>query len=978
VIDYPAIYRLLTIGDPADMRGMQPESLVEYDRLSTVAARSPKPLRRWQAEAMPRALAALECSLPGVVVATTGAGKSVFLAELIRCWRTTHPDDVIVVTTPSVQLVEQLGTTLADWLGPGIVGRYYTKAKQWKRPVVVACNASVPVLATVLAEHGRAVGVWVADECFPAGTLIRTTRGLVAIENITTGTMVESFDPLDGILVTRMVTTTMRRISAQMVTVVMRDGERIDCTSCHPFLTDAGWVDAIKLAGRAIVRYGAKHDAINLRHVRNGNRNAQEGDITTDVLRSLQGRTEETKARTGEAGAGAHMPGMRGKRSRRMVSGRGRSGSPRDHCMLGDVQETGGPTGSCPCHVQPTTWIGTNAGEQPDAARGVTPENVGDTSAHRPSTATWWKRNRRYSAANTLSVCAWVADRGSREHQQEEGAGVSAGIQGRHRIGGLQVGDRDRRGVALHTCEQGEGCEEGRVAAWARVDRVEVHEQTGGVGTGSMCRGREVYNFEVDGTHTYILGSGLVVHNCHKTASDAFLAAAGETVEPTVDAEDVADVLQSARRLGLTATPFRSNVDERIGLFSEVVYRYSPADALRDGVIVPWRFVQADEEGKDVDAACIEMIRALGSREERGPGVVDATSIEDATAYAATLTAAGIVAREIHSRQPDGTKAAAIEALRTGQIDCIVHVSMLVEGVDLPWLRWGCFRRPVGARVRYIQHLGRYLRAFAGKTEAVILDPCGLEQRFRVTYEEALGWTAPVEVEEVAEVEPEDDDPTKEAPDKEPREVLTARVHSLALYVRRLTGALVAEGIAEKGDRKPGSWRNDAPSDKQRTALAKMVRVSARLGPAHRAALGRLSGSPVLTKGLASDVFDLLQAVRSLKGGEVWTPAVPVPVPADHVYEAPERPTFVGAALADGWAAVAIIADGDVLYQGARGQREGDTLEALYVRAEVLARTTHGATIVRRAPGAVQAADRAIAAKVGAPLFRGAWVGVGG
>jgi superfamily II DNA or RNA helicase len=650
VIDYPAIYRLLTIGDPADMRGMSVDNLMEYERLSTVADRSPKPLRRWQAEAMPRALAALESSLPGVAVATTGAGKSVFLAELIRCWRTTHPDDVIVVTTPSVQLVEQLGTTLAEWLGPGIVGRYYTRAKQWKRPVVVACNASVPVLATVLAANGRAVSVWIADE------------------------------------------------------------------------------------------------------------------------------------------------------------------------------------------------------------------------AHKTATAAFLDEDRGYTQAEWDSVGA------------------------RAQTAGAQI---------AMTPEQR--------ADW--------------IGT--------------SGGH------------------------------PT------ADVLQSARRLGLTATPFRSNVDERIGLFSEVVYRYSPADALRDGVIVPWRFVQADEEGKDVDAACIEMIRALGSRDERGPGVVDATSIEDATAYAATLTAAGIVAR-------DGAKAAAIEALRTGQIDCIVHVSMLVEGVDLPWLRWGCFRRPVGARVRYIQHLGRYLRAFPGKTEAVILDPCGLEQRFRVTYEEALGWQPPAEVEEVAEVEPEDDDPTKEAPDKEAREVLTARVHSLALYVRRLTGALVAEGIAEKGDRKPGSWRNDPPSDKQRSALAKMVRVSARLGPAHRAALGRLSGSPVLTKGLASDVFDLLQAVRGLKGGEVWTPAVPVPVPADHVYEAPERPTFVGAALADGWAAVAIIADGDVLYQGARGQREGDTLEALYVRAEELARTTHGATLVRRAPGAVQAADRAIAAKVGAPMFRGDWSGVGG
>ena len=608
MIDYPAIYRLLTVGDPIDMWGMSAESLVEYDRLSTVADGAPRPMRLWQGKAMPVTLCALECRLPGVVVATTGAGKSVFLAELLRCWRLTHRDDVIIVTTPSVQLVEQLGITLAEWLGPGVVGRYYTKAKQWKRPVVVACNASVTALAAVLQAHGRKVDVWIADEC-------------------------------------------------------------------------------------------------------------------------------------------------------------------------------------------------------------------------------------------------------------------------------------------------------------------------------------------------------------HKTASAAFLAADGdaESSEP-VASEQVADVLQSARRLGLTATPFRSNTDERIGLFSEVVYRYSPADALRDGVIVPWRFVQAEQEGQDVDAACIAMIHALGSRDQRGPGVVDAVSIEDAEGYAALLVAAGIEARVIHSRQPDGAKAAAIEALRTGQICCIVHVSMLVEGVDLPWLRWGCFRRPVAARVRYIQHLGRYLRACPGKTEAVILDPCGLEQRFRVTYEEALGWTAPADEEPEAEPEPEPDDPTKEGADKEPRQVLTARVGSLARYVRQLHGAIVAEGVADKTDRKPGAWRNEPPSSKQTDALARMVRVAARLGPVHRAALGRLAGSPVLTKGLASDAFDLLIAVKTLKGGEVWTPAVPVQVPPDHAFEAVEMPVHIGVAMVDGIAAMALVRDGATLFAGARQAKDGDTVEALYVRGEELARTDHAATSTRRAHGADQAA----------------------
>lgn len=535
-------------------------------------------LRRWQAEAIPLALAALEAAEPALVVATTGAGKSIFLAELLRRWRETHPvaEGVVVVSTPSKKLVEQLAGTLGAVLGPAVVGRYYTQAKQDRREVIVVCNASVEMLAARLQEAGRTVAVWIADEAHKTHSL-----------------------------------------------------ELVD----------------------------------------------------------------------------------------------------------------------------------------------------------------------------------------------EENASA-------------EVGER----------------------------------------------------------------------------------------------------LNAVRRLGLTATPFRSDEGERLALFDRVIYRYPPAEALRDGVIVPWRFVGWEGDEVEVDTACVEMIRALGDRVTRGPGVVNAKDIEDAEAYCGTLSAAGITARPIHSKLGRGEQEAAVEALRRGDIDCLVHVSMLVEGVDLPWLRWGCFRRQVGARVRFIQELGRFLRANPedpAKTEAVLLDPHNLSGTFNVSYSEALGWSDPK-----GTGAPRDEYDADEMDEDaaESRVVKARRVGALSRYVRQLHLALIAEGVCQAPSTiKAGGWREDPASEKQSGALAKMVRTAARLGPEHREALGRIVDTPgVLTKGLASDAFDLLAGVRNLPGGRVWRPAVPVGVPPGVAFEVVVDPVvYVAGVMKGDLVAIGIVQGGRTLYASARPRRQGDRWVAL-------------------------------------------------
>lgn len=111
-------------------------------------------LRRWQSEALAAVRAAVrDGSTAPLVQACTGAGKSVFLAELAAQAR-----GPVLVTTPTQALVDQLhGTLTARGLR---VGRYYQHAEEPDAPVVVCCHASLPRLLAL----GRRWGLWLADE----------------------------------------------------------------------------------------------------------------------------------------------------------------------------------------------------------------------------------------------------------------------------------------------------------------------------------------------------------------------------------------------------------------------------------------------------------------------------------------------------------------------------------------------------------------------------------------------------------------------------------------------------------------------------------------------------------------------------------------------------------------------------------------------------------------------------------------------
>lgn len=224
----------------------------------------------------------------------------------------------------------------------------------------------------------------------------------------------------------------------------------------------------------------------------------------------------------------------------------------------------------------------------------------------------------------------------------------------------------------------------------------------------------------------------LVCDEAHRTEAAVILEAVGslETLAPG----------RWLARIGVTATPFRSDEKEALSLWDSVAFRYSYKDAVRDRVLVPYRVINWEGGGdpEDVDRICADMLIAA----DRWPALVNAKTIVDAEEYAVYLGKRGIPAMAIHSQLNRKEQASRIYALRSGAIKVIVHVSMLSEGSDFPWLRTLVLRRSVGAIVRFVQEVGRVLRIDPNnpeKVDGLILDPFDLMGEIGMKHPEALG-----------------------------------------------------------------------------------------------------------------------------------------------------------------------------------------------------------------------------------------------
>lgn len=201
--------------------------------------------------------------------------------------------------------------------------------------------------------------------------------------------------------------------------------------------------------------------------------------------------------------------------------------------------------------------------------------------------------------------------------------------------------------------------------------------------------------------------AGLVVlDECHRSEA------------PTVKAI-LADYPE-ARILGLTATPQRGDGAPLGDTFDALVTGPSVRELTAMGALVPAHMVVPCDEGGRGDV--VEQLRRL-----RGSwrALVFCESRAEAAYTVERLTDAGHPAGYIDGETPRAEREALRAALRARELHALVGVSVFVEGFDEPSVDVVALDAPFGTVGRYLQAIGRGLRAAPGKTVCTVLDVRG-------------------------------------------------------------------------------------------------------------------------------------------------------------------------------------------------------------------------------------------------------------
>lgn len=333
--------------------------------------------------------------------------------------------------------------------------------------------------------------------------------------------------------------------------------------------------------------------------------------------------------------------------------------------------------------------------------------------------------------------------------------------------------------------------------------------------------------------------------------------------------------------LGVTATPYRADDSETLRLFEALIWNYTPAEAIRDGVVVPPVFVHPTLEEQRLEDVNLVMASMIQRHIQMGPGVVDAINIADAQEFVAILLDRGIRADIVHSAQGHGSVNKCIKSIESGKLDVIVHVKMLSRGVDIPCLKWiGC-RRPIKSRTLFAQYVGRGIRSFAGKDKCLVLDPHNLVNVHSLSPEAAIGGgeeeeddaTLALKVEDIIGDLSEDDMKEENTLNGVPIKA----IDPCASYVLALRLRMEMEGVIPF-DAKMGIVRNDPMSPELMDAVGEKMRVvntHPDIPHEHRRALWIAYRSlRAQRRGIGMDLNKILKVIRS-KG---WPFDDPVPI----------------------------------------------------------------------------------------------------
>jgi superfamily II DNA or RNA helicase len=184
----------------------------------------------------------------------------------------------------------------------------------------------------------------------------------------------------------------------------------------------------------------------------------------------------------------------------------------------------------------------------------------------------------------------------------------------------------------------------------------------------------------------------------------------------------------AAIRLGLTATPERSDGKPLGELFDSIVVGATPRELTEQGFLVPCDVFAPSRYRPGLIAG--DPVR---SYLEHAPGrraFIFAATVEHAGELAVGFNRAGVPAAVVSAATSDEERAAAVEAFRRGEVLALCNVGIFTEGTDVPEAEACVLARGCSSAGTYLQMVGRVLRPEPGKLRAILLDLPGVSRRF--------------------------------------------------------------------------------------------------------------------------------------------------------------------------------------------------------------------------------------------------------
>lgn len=201
-----------------------------------------------------------------------------------------------------------------------------------------------------------------------------------------------------------------------------------------------------------------------------------------------------------------------------------------------------------------------------------------------------------------------------------------------------------------------------------------------------------------------------------------------------------------ALQLGVTATMARGDGRGLGDQWEDVVYQKSILWMISKGYLTDVRTRRIDLKALDLggvkssrgDWAAGDLGRALmdseadtaiarAYQEHAGDrqGIVFTPTVETARAACKALDGAGVPSGFISGETSREERHVLYQDYRSGSLQVLVNCMVLTEGFDMPQAEVAVIARPTQSAPLYAQMVGRVLRPYPGKTEALVLDLVG-------------------------------------------------------------------------------------------------------------------------------------------------------------------------------------------------------------------------------------------------------------